>query len=239
MTRKSRSWIGSCILLGILLLMNNCKKDSNNTKYIDHTGEKGTVTDIDGNIYHTIGIGSQIWMAENLRVTHYRDGMIIPEIQDNTLWNSLTIGGCCSYNNDAGLSAVYGLIYNWSAVTANSNIAPVGWHVPSQDEWDTLINKLGGEIIAGSKLKESGNAHWSSANADATNESGFSALPGGWRTNMGPFFYINESGYWWTKSNDFLPSTFAHSYSLNSDGLDIVGLATLKNFGLSVRCVKN
>jgi uncharacterized protein (TIGR02145 family) len=239
MIKKRKKLINPFIVLGILLLMSSCKKDSNSVTYVDHTGEKGTVSDIDGNVYATIGIGSQIWMAENLKVTHYRDGSIIPEVQDNNLWKNLTSGAFCSYNNDAGISAGYGLLYNWSAVTNNISISPNGWHIPTIDEWDTLINKLGGKSTAGSLLKESGNAHWTSFNSDATNESGFSALPGGWRINMGSFFYINERGFWWTKSDDFLPGSFAYSYCLYNDSTNIVSLATIQNFGLSVRCVKN
>jgi uncharacterized protein (TIGR02145 family) len=237
--RKNR-WICLFLLLGTaLLLAANCNKDNVTKPFVDHTGETGTVTDIDGNSYATIGIGSQIWMAENLKVTKYRNGATLPEVQDNNQWKNLATGAYCSYNNNTGFSAVYGLLYNWHAVNDQRNLAPEGWHIPTDEEWDILINWLGGDSTAGGKLKEAGTAHWALPNAGATNISGFSALPGGWRLNMGDFFYSNTNGYWWTKSNDFLPGSFAYAYGLLSDSTNIVSYATIQNFGLSVRCIKN
>ena len=206
---------------------------------MDHTGEVGAVTDIDGNIYPTIGIGGQIWMAENLKTTHFRNGDEIPEISDYNGWNSLITAGRCSYNNDPSNSSVYGSLYNWYAVKDSRLIAPEGWHVPTDDEWDVLIKWIGGEDNAGSKLKEAGYDHWIFPNSGASNETGFTALPGGWRINMGNYFNLNTRGYWWASTNEYLPATFAHSVCLYNDSLKSDGLAVIKQFGLSVRCVKD
>ena len=152
--------------------------------------ETGTVTDIDGNTYQTVKIGDQWWMAENLKVTCYRNGDAIPNITDGTTWASLSTGAYCEYNNDINNVATYGRLYNWYAVTDSRNIAPAGWHVPSDAEWKQLEMYLGmsqSEADAtgwrgtdeGGKLKEVGTMHWNSPNTGATNESGFTALPGG------------------------------------------------------------
>lgn len=231
------------ILSTVLLILFSCENgkitSTINDDFVNHTGEEGTVTDIDGNVYPTIGIGGQIWMAENLKVTHFRNGEEIPEVSDYNEWNSLTGAGRSSYNNDQSISSVYGYLYNWYAVKDSRLIAPEGWHVPTNDEWDILINWVGGEDSAGVKLKEIGLDHWSYPNEGAENESGFTALPGGWRINMGYYFNINTEGYWWASTNEYLPSNFAHAVCLYNDSLKSDGLAVIKQFGLSVRCVKN
>jgi len=140
----------------------------------------GTMTDIDGNVYETVTIGTQVWMAENLKVTHYRNGNTILHIIDWFSWFTLT-GAYCEYDNDVNNVAVYGRLYNWYAVNDSRYIAPVGWHVPSDAEWLTLVDYLGGDTVADGKMKEIGTTHWVSPNTGATNESGFSALPGGYR----------------------------------------------------------
>jgi uncharacterized protein (TIGR02145 family) len=122
----------------------------------DSNYEKGTVTDIDGNIYITVKIGNQWWMAENLKVTHYQNSDVIPEVTDNTQWGGLFSGAWCSYNNEESNVAVYGRWYNWYAVSDGSNIAPAGWHVPSDEEWQTLVDYLGGDGVAGGKMKTTG-----------------------------------------------------------------------------------
>lgn len=138
-----------------------------------------TVTDYDGNVYQTVLIGDQCWMMENLKVTHYRNGDPIPHVTDGVTWGNLTSGAYCNYNNDEGNVATYGRLYNWYAVDDSRNIAPAGWHVPSDAEWQTLVDYLGGDAVAGGKMKEAGTTHWASPNTGATNESGFTALPGG------------------------------------------------------------
>ena len=156
------------------------------------------MTDIDGNTYQTVKIGNQWWIAENLNVTHYQNGDAIPNVTDSAAWWGLTSGAYCNYNNDAANVAVYGRLYNWYAVHDSRNIAPAGWHVPSDAEWQTLVDYLGGDPVAGGKMKEAGTTHWISPNTGATNESGFSGLPGGYRHTDGYYYDISYSASFWT-----------------------------------------
>lgn len=196
-------------------------------------GSTGTVTDIDGNLYPTITIGHQVWMAENLQVTHYANGDAIPEANNDSIWSNQTSGAYCLYNFDLTNKNIYGALYNFYAVTDNRGIAPAGWHVPTGSEFDTLINFLGNDVQAGGKMKETGTVHWLSPNTGATNESGFTALPGG-STGFNDLHYI---GYWWTatKANQTDASAFYISY----DGAGISGGEFGNSTGYSVRCVKN
>jgi uncharacterized protein (TIGR02145 family) len=152
----------------------------------------GTVTDIDGNVYQTVTIGGQEWMAENLKVIHYCNGDSIPNVTDAGVWTSLTTGAFCEYNNNVNNVATYGRLYNWYSVNDSRNIAPAGWHVPSDADWKQLEMTLGmsqsqadatgiRDTTEGAKMKEAGTTHWLTPNTGATNESGFSALPGGYR----------------------------------------------------------
>jgi len=142
------------------------------------------VTDIDGNVYHIVTIGTQVWMVENLKTTKFRDGSSIPNVTDAEEWvghGELHSGAYCNYDNTAANSNTYGSLYNWYAVVDERNICPTGWHIPSEAEWATLIAYLGGQDVAGGKMKEAGTAHWSTPNTGASNSSGFTALPGGSR----------------------------------------------------------
>ncbi len=149
-----------------------------------------TLLDIEGNEYKTIQIGNQTWMAENLRTTKYNDGSSIPVVNDNISWLNLTTAAYCWYDNDISRKDIYGALYNWHTVTSG-NLCPAGWHVPKNEEWTVLTAYLGGESVAGGKLKETGTAHWN-PNSDATNESGFTALPGGMRGNGGAFKMVTR-----------------------------------------------
>ncbi len=236
--RKFKAALLVCIMTAVIFW--GCENDPVKAEpFVDHTGETGTVTDIDGNVYSTIGIGGQIWMAQNLKAARFRNGEVVPEISDNSGWQSTIYAARCSYNNDISVSSEYGYMYNWHAVSDTRKLAPEGWHVPTDDEWDTLINWLGGPDSAGVKLKEAGFGHWAAPNEGATNESGFSAYPGGWRINMGNFYDLNTRGYWWTISNDYLPSTMATAYAMYNDSVKVEDLAVITNFGLYVRCVKD
>jgi uncharacterized protein (TIGR02145 family) len=183
-----------------------------------------TVTDIDGNVYNTVIIDQQIWMKENLRVTHYNNGTPIPNITDNYQWGSLTSGARCYYNNDSsGNAIIYGALYNFYAVDDSNKLCPAGWHVASDHEWnvmevfldntvDTTSQNWTGTDI-GNKLRETGTTLWQYGNPGATNSSGFSARPGGGRNNYGEFFYLGYYGYWWTGTIDnFLKSWQRHLY---------------------------
>jgi uncharacterized protein (TIGR02145 family) len=197
----------------------------------------GKIIDYDGNSYNIVKIGTQIWMAENLKTTTYNDGTAIALITDNTAWQNLTTGAYCWYNNDeTTYKDTYGALYNWHAVNVG-NLCPTGWHVPSDEEWMTLTSYLGGQIVAGGKLKEIGTTHWLTPNTGATNETGFTSLPGGYRSNDGTFDNIGNYGYWWSatefNSNSawFQFMFYDDSYADSSDNL--------KALGISVRCVKD
>ncbi|MFA4907308.1 MAG: FISUMP domain-containing protein [archaeon] len=199
--------------------------------------EIGTVTDIDGNMYRTVRIGSQWWMAENLKVTHYQNGDALPNVTDNAAWFWLNSGAYCNYGNNATNSDTYGRLYNWYAVHDYRNIAPIGWHVPSDVEWQIMVNYfLGGDEVAGGKLKEIGTTHWNSPNYGATNESGFSALPGGERDLGGSYYYIGENGYWWSFTED--DKNCASQIALYYSSSFIWYWSDFKQDGFSVRCVK-
>jgi uncharacterized protein (TIGR02145 family) len=198
-----------------------------------------TVTDIDGNIYHTVNIGTQVWMVENLKTTHYRDGSAIPNITADTTWIHLTTGAYCDFGNYAYYSTTYGRLYNGYAISNSHNICPTGWHVPSDAEWTTLTTFLGGESIAGRKLKETGTTHWQSPNTGATNETGFTALPSGFRNYDGlfsPGYYGSGSiGYWW--SSGVLQLTSGRGVMYNN--IEVTRIGESPTVGYSVRCVKD
>ena len=197
--------------------------------------ENTTVKDQDGNIYKTVKIGTQTWMAENLKTTKYSDGTAIPIVVDNAAWLALNAAAYCWYDNDSTNKNTYGALYNGYAVNSGK-LCPSGWHVSSDEEWTTLISVLGGEDKAGGKLKESGEAHWSKPNTGATNESGFTALPGGSRYSNGFFFTIKNLGYWWsTIESKTLNGWYRSMYNRNT--------VVSRNYydltnGFSVRCVK-
>ncbi len=205
----------------------------------------GSVTDFDGNEYLTVVIGDQEWMMENLKVTHYRDGTAITHVTDATAWAALTSEAYCIYNNNASNEVdMYGALYNWYAVngdidgsgTKDKEIAPIGWHVPSHTEWLGLVAFLGGNAVAGGKMKEAGTSHWFDPNTGATNESGLTALPGGTRIASGNYSGINSDGYFWS-------STEYTSYAWYRNLISQQGIVTvdyvLKGYGFSVRCVKD
>ena len=194
-----------------------------------------TVTDIDGNVYNTIRIGTQLWMSENLKVTRYQNGNSIPNITDNSQWGSLTTGAYGNYDNDANNANTYGHLYNWYAVTNSSNICPTGWHIPTDSEWTILSDFLGGESIAGGKMKEVGTTHWSSPNTDATNSSGFTGLPGGLRSSNGFYYSIGSTGYWWSSTES--SATSAWRRKLYAYDATIEKNYNEKSYGFSVRCV--
>ena len=159
---------------------------------------KEGVKDANGNTYSAVTIGTQTWMASNLKTTKYNDGTNIPLITESGQWSSSNSPGYCWYNNDkATYGNTYGAIYNWYAVDTDKP-CPTGWHVPTENEWTILTNQLEGQTNAGKKLKETGTAHWPAPNNEATDEYGFTALPGGARHRTGTFVDINENAMWWS-----------------------------------------
>ena len=166
------------------------------TAYGDEINFKTLVDDVDGNIYHYVTIGTQVWLVENMRVTKLNDGTPIPLVADDASWSSLTTPRYCWVNNLIAYKEPYGAFYNWATVNTGK-LCPSGWHVPSDTEGTTLAGFLGGTMAAGGKLKEAGTSHSTTPNTGATNESGFTGLPGGFRYWSGGFTDFGFSGYWW------------------------------------------
>ncbi|MFC0878828.1 fibrobacter succinogenes major paralogous domain-containing protein [Saccharicrinis sp. FJH2] len=248
MTYKNSFFI--LIILLVVMMVNSCESENNDS--LSNTvinGNIGTLTDIDNNTYKIVKIGDQWWMAENLKVTHYSDGSEIKLITNNEEWKAIqytnNIKAYCFYENDSSMLMKYGNLYNWMAATNNitenktyiQGVCPNGWHLPSDEEWHILTLYLGIDS-AGGKIKETGTINWSKPNDYATNESGFTALPGGFRgINYGSFERESYNAYWWTSSE------------LDNDNAWLRGIGYLnkniyvgnspKAFGNSVRCVKN
>lgn len=236
-------------LLLVVCLCFNCEKK--NPTAPEQPATIGTITDIDGNVYRTVKIGNQCWMAENLKVTRYRNGDAIPNITGSIDWFLLVTVAYCNYNNNEDNATIYGRLYNWFAVDDSRNIAPAGWHVPSDEEWKQLEMYLGMSqsnantegnrgVDEGGKLKESGTTHWRSPNTGATNESGFTALPGGNRSYGGSYANMsNYTAYWSSSEYEEHDSGFAWCRGLYY-GLSVVArIRAQENFGFSVRCIKD
>lgn len=187
-----------------------------------------TAKDTDGNIYHLDTIGTQVWMVENLKVTHYRNGDPIPYSSA-----SLSTDAYCNYNDDPTIGSVYGRLYNYYAAQDPRNVCPKGFHLPTDAEWVTLETTVGGNNVAGGALKEAGIAHWTTPNTGATNSSGFTALPGG-NLGSGHFADLGNYAYFWADPG----STYSRAllYNNNSDS----GISNnAPNQAFSVRCIKD
>jgi len=218
----------------IFLFMTSCFEEK--TKPTTHlTPPPDTIKDFDGNIYHSIKIGDQYWMLENLKVTHYRNGDAILNIKSDTGWENSNQGAYCDYENKTSNSTTYGRLYNWFAVNDSRSICPAGWHVPSNDEWYTLTNLLGGDEVAAGKLKEAGTIHWLSPNAGATNETGFTAIPGGSRETDGSFSYLGLSADFWSSTLFINDVAWERFLDYSSPGVYTHGNAVRSGF--SVRCI--
>jgi uncharacterized protein (TIGR02145 family) len=227
---------------GVLsLVLISCKKlERLNPK--DANGINIVVLDIDGNSYKTVKIGNQTWMAENLKTTKFNDGTSIPNVTDATQWSELTTAAWCNYNNSDSLGKIYGKLYNWFAVSpttnGNKNVCPTGWHIPSDVEWAVLTDYLGGQTVAGGKMKEVGTTNWNSPNADATNDSGFTGLPGGSRNYYGDYDIIgNYAGFWWSSTEN---ATGLAWFRILHDSSGVAyRFYRSKKDGLSVRCLRD
>jgi len=209
-----------------------------------------SVTDIDGNTYQSVTICSQTWTQRNLNVSKYSDGSPIPQVTDPTAWSNLTTGAWCYYNNDPASEAVYGKLYNWYAAagiydaaslanpTMRKKLAPAGWHVPSDAEWTLLTTCLGGESLAGGKMKSTGTTLWYSPNTGATNESGFTGLPGGYRYgDDGTFNSVGVLGYWWSSAEG--TTTDPWTRFLDYGGSNATRSYGPADYGFSVRCLRD
>lgn len=200
-------------------------------------------------LFPIVTIGAQIWTARNLDVTTYSDGTLIPQVTDPSTWRSITTGAWCYYNMDSANGIIYGKMYNWNAVVGIWNeasktdisqrkkLAPSGYHIPTENEWTTLTNFLGGKSIAGGKMKTTGTNLWNSPNTGASNISGFSGLPGGVCSSNFSFMLINQQAFWWS-STEYL-TTYAMSYSLSSEYSDCSGGGGEKTWYGYVRCIKD
>jgi uncharacterized protein (TIGR02145 family) len=219
------------IMASVLPLVIGCGK--NPTQPLPKTG---TMSDIDGNVYHYVTIGTQTWMAENLKTTRLNDGTTIPLVTVDTLWAALTTPGFCWYNDSDSYKATYGALYNWYAVNTGK-LAPKGWHVPTDSEWTVLTTFLGGTKVAGGKLKDTGTAYWDSPNTGATDEYGFKALPGGCRIFLGSFWYAGTFCYLWSATAYDSTSAWDR-VPVNND--TYVGVYfNLYQYGIGVRCVRD
>jgi uncharacterized protein (TIGR02145 family) len=205
--------------------------------FLGYFPQAQTVVDYDGNVYDTVTIGTQVWMKQNLKVTHYNDGVQIPNITDSVIWGNLTTGARCYYNNDSlAWNPVYGALYNGYAASGTRNICPAAWHVSTNAEWQSAEAYLGIDV-AGGKMKEEGTLHWASPNTDASNSSGFTGLPGGMRDPANGFNTIGDNGLWWT-STPFDDTWIWTTYLWNMNSTIDYNPAP-KYLGLSVRCVKD
>jgi len=219
----------SLVSLCVILLVSCDKSDS-----------EPACKDADGNVYTTIKIGNQEWMAENLRTTKYRNGDAIPNITADAQWITQTAGAYCVPKNEAANKAIYGCLYNWATITDSRKIAPEGWHIPTKTEWEQLVNFLGGDSIAGSKMKETGTTYWTAPNSDATNSSGFNARGAGYRSyETGEFENFGDNAYWWSTTTDDTDPLDAYRCKLYNDEKGVSIKASSKVYGMAIRCVKD
>lgn len=234
MKKKNWIWFYPLLITGALLMLTvSCEKSGND----DDDDNTTKVKDIDGNTYNTVTIGTQTWMVGNLKTTKYSNGDPIPNVINANDWTALSTGAYANYANDANNSKTYGRLYNWYAVMDDRNLCPTGWHVPSNAEWTTLVTSLGGQAVAGGKLKEPGTTHWSSPNTGADNENVFKALPGGIRGVGGAYSNKGDYGYFWTTTqSSTYYSWYRYLYYL---GAEITSSSEDHRSGLSVRCVKD
>jgi len=224
-----------------VLVFISCSK--NPTEPNENETKTGTIRDIDGNVYQVVRIGKQCWMAENLKVTKYRNGEWIINVASPDSWSDLSIGAYCNYDNNFDNTSIYGNLYNWYAVRDKRNIAPDGWHVPTDSEWQELVDYLGGDTQAGEKMKSIGmddnsDDPWDEPNEGATNESGFSALPGGYRSSNGIFDGEGSSSYFWFSTET--SSSTAYGRYLYYDKSNVFSYdSSEQKAGYSIRCVKD
>lgn len=212
-------------LLYLLIIVPSCK----NTNV--------TVADIDGNKYKTVKIEDKIWMAENLKVTHFKNGEPILEIQNDKEWANTNTSAYCNYKNSENNAKKFGKLYNWFAVNDKRGLAPEGWHIPTLEEWQELVNYLGGAKKAAGKLKMKQTKLWDTPNIANYNVSGFNAIGSGDRNNNGFFENIYFSACWWTSTGS--PDDYASVVKIYHNSEEINFDIDDKKCGFSIRCIKN
>ena len=234
MVKNSLRVICFIFLLGMVLFFpSSCSKDSTTSTVVPGT----SVTDNEGNVYNTVTIGSQTWMAENLRSIKLNDGTQIPYVVNRTTWSNLTTPAYSYYADDSvTYKAKAGALYNWYTVDTKK-LCPTGWRVPSDADWVTLQTYLGTDSLAGGKLKETATYHWYSPNLYATNSTGFTAIPCGYRFYNGSYNNFGFSGNWWSSTSYSTPFAWYRylSYTSGAIGKNYYD----KVYGFSVRCIKN
>jgi uncharacterized protein (TIGR02145 family) len=195
--------------------------------------QKSRLKDYDGNVYKTVTIGKQVWMAEDLRVTRLNDGTPIPVVTSYDDWSSLTTPAFSWYNNDS-INNPGSVLYNWYAIST-SKLCPKGWHIPDNEEWTELGNYFGDAGVAGGELKETGTTHWRDPNTGATNSIGFTALPGGYRSYNGSFGFYGKSGHWWSSSQ--ISDSLVYFWNIRYKSSELFKVPSIKPNGFCVRCI--
>ncbi len=223
------------LILGFsFLIFIGCTKE-NKQENID----QNTVQDYDGNVYHSVTIGSQVWMKENLRTTHYRNGDAVTYITDNDTWGGLTTEAYCDYLNNPDNANIFGRLYNWFAAKDSRSLAPAGWHIATDADWETLVTYLGGTDVAGGKMKDTLLNSWPLQNTGATNESGFSAVATGYRHfSTGEFSTILSAAWFWS-STDHDDYYYRMNPTLHDYSDELIINTSHPSFGYSCRCVKD
>jgi uncharacterized protein (TIGR02145 family) len=243
MKKTYRILILTLVIGSFLMLTSNCSKDVNNKPTTSETAK-----DIDGNVYHTVTIGTQVWMVENLKTTNFRNGDPIPNVTDSAAWRNLRSAAYCNYNNDVTIGNKYGKLYNWFAINDSREITPSGWHIPTNDEWNTLISYVNANLNTSGGIAKAlaAKTDWiSSTDAGAigndltkNNSSGFTAVPGGYCHSSGAFYSIGEDGDWWSSTEPNVYGVWVRSLHFNVSFL-ITGTTPNKENGFSVRCIKD
>ncbi len=226
MKHKTNAFTVSLLIMAVFIFFaGSCKKEEN---------DLSTVTDIDGNVYDTVVIGTQTWMVQNLKTTRYNDGTSIPTGLNDAAWEATTIGAYAIYDNIAANNSTYGKLYNWYAVNTGK-LAPAGWHIPTDAEWTVLTDFLGCAAVAGGNMKSA--TGWQAPNTGATNSSGFAGLPAGYRYYNGTFDVIGYYGIFWSSTENFTNNAWYRSLSYSSS--DAYRNNYNKAYGYSVRCVRD
>ncbi len=228
-----RIWF-SLLLINFLLVL-SCEKEKNTVMTLKPGPVYGSISDKDGNTYKTLLIGTQTWMVQNLKTTKYNDGTLIPIISDLSSWDNLLSPGCCWDDDFLSYKKTYGILYNWWVVNSGK-LCPVGWHIPTNQEWSQMITYLGGGMIAGGMLKESSLSYWKTPNQGASNMSYFWGLPGGMvESSDSSFQRITEIGCWWTRTSHNKDMAIARVMYYSNESVQEVFYN--KKCGLSIRCV--
>ncbi len=215
-----------------------CHKDqANPSSGVAICSGPASVTDFDGNAYDVVSIGSQCWTKQNLKTKHFRNGTAIPTGLADSVWAIATTAAYATYGGDSTVVDTFGILYNYYAVADPAGLCPTGFHVPTDTDWVVLSTYLGGKLVAGGKLKESGTNHWMLPNYVATNSSGFTALPGGYRAHGGSYNDKYAKGYFWSSSLSDADSAIYRTLNHENGGLD--SPVTYKKAGFSVRCVRD